>query len=455
MPRAAWLTIIFALPALGAAPQKPFVDCTQEELIRAVPELAGIQFDSAPDRLDPLLHTTGENLKNRFAKLVNFSAAEDIHELRFDPNFAATARHEAFRYAISLLPGGEGMFQELRIDPSTQAPVSQPAAAEFLVLSYFYKLLDYVLPQNQNQSRFRYLGRLDSGGQHLFVIALAQKPDSTLESHLAIGPNGQTAKLQGLVWIDATTGEIVRLRMDLLEHVENFPFETVTTDISYTPVDFKGRRLLLPNRVTAHATSGLWELHSVQRYSGYEAEGAKGTTATNANDEDSYELLAKGIALIDAGNSTGAIPELRKALLLNPGLPAAHFQLASTLLASNDLAGAETELHAAVKLAPDSVVAHNLLGIVLGKRGDHAGAVAELRTSARMLPNEPTVHYNLAQALERSGDRPAALAEYRTASAHPTTPSSKTATNNSSGPPPRRHCPRPPSKSTCVKSWFP
>src|SRR5579863_2635572 len=37
---------ILAQAAYGAVPQKPFIECSREELVRAVPELSGIQFDS-------------------------------------------------------------------------------------------------------------------------------------------------------------------------------------------------------------------------------------------------------------------------------------------------------------------------------------------------------------------------------------------------------------------------
>jgi VWFA-related protein len=416
MRRAAWLAIAIAVPAYGAAPQKPFVDCAPEELVRAVPELAGLQFDSNQDRLSGLLRVAGENLGSMLAKLVDFSAAEDINELRFEENMTVEARREAFRYVVKPILGRPGVFEELRVDAATKTPA--PQSTEFLVLSYFYKLLNYLLPQNQEQSRFRYLGRWDAGAQHTFVIAFAQRPGGTIESHIVVGSNGETAGMQGLVWIDAATSEIVRLRLDLLGPVERIPFETVTTDISLAAVDFKslGRALLLPGRVTVHAKFAAGELHSVHRYSDYEADSAKGAAAASGSGDDSYELLAKGIALLQSGNSEDAIAELRKALSLNPALPAARYNLASALLASVDLAGAETELREALKLVPESVQVHNLLGIVLGKRGDVAGAVAELRTSVKILPKEPAVHFNLGQALERSGDRAAALAEYRTAS---------------------------------------
>ena len=46
--------------------------------------------------------------------------------------------------------------------------------------------------------------------------------------------------------IDAATGRISRLRVELLEQIANFPFETLSTDVVFVPVVFRGsgRRIL-------------------------------------------------------------------------------------------------------------------------------------------------------------------------------------------------------------------
>jgi hypothetical protein len=56
-----------------AAPQQPqlalskaFVECDRQELIRADPELAGIQFDSTQERLSGILAPACENLADMF-----------------------------------------------------------------------------------------------------------------------------------------------------------------------------------------------------------------------------------------------------------------------------------------------------------------------------------------------------------------------------------------------------
>ena len=413
-----WLAIVLALPAYSAAAQKPFIECSREELTRAVPELAGIQFDSSQERLAGIQKASGEKLRDMLAGLVDVSAAEDINELRFDQDLSVSARRETFRYSIKTNPARmQRPFDEARLDAAKGTPVPPALSSDFLVLSYFYQLLDYLLPENRDESQFRYLGRLETGDKHLFVIAFAQRADSALPSHIAISATGETAPMQGLVWIDAATSEVVRARFDLLGAVKDFPFETVTTDISLAPVTFRSidAKVWLPYSATIHAMFAAGEFHSVHRYSDYTAANERGTAAASPRADDSFELTASGISLLNSGNTAGAMQQLRQALRTNPEFLAAHFQLANALLKSDDTAGAEAELREAVKEAPASVVVHNLLGIVLGKRGDVAGAAAEFRICAEMLPKEPNLRFNLAQALERSGDRAGALAEYRVA----------------------------------------
>lgn len=416
--------MIAAAPAAYGAetPRKPFIESGKEELIRAVPELTGLGFDPNQDGLDGLLDASGENLARMFAKMVDLSAAEEIHEVRLEDGFAVISRRESFRYAVKVLPAGAPEpFEEFRMDAAGKDRVQPPPHNDFLVFADFLKLLNYFLPQYREQARFRYLGRSNSDGKDCFVVAFAQRPEASgLRNHIPMGPNGQTARLQGLAWIDAAGKQIVRLRLDLLAPVEGYPLQTITTNIWLAPVNFKSisGALWLPARVTVHGRYAGGEVHSVHRYSDYQAETGNGASLPTvaATQEDAYELLARGVKLTQGGKPGEAVALLRDAVRLDPEMTAARFHLANALRNTGDPDGAERELREAAKLAPDSGVIYNLLGIVLSKRGDVAGAIAEFRKSAQIQPKEATAHFNLAQALERSGDRTAALAEYRTAS---------------------------------------
>jgi VWFA-related protein len=410
----------------GSTEIKPFIECDRVELVRAVPELAGIQFEPGEDRLDGLLQAVGERLRGMFAKLVATSAAEEIHEMRFEDTMVETSRRENFRYVVRPLAGGvRELFEELRTEPNTGLPVEAAPTSDFLVMGHFFRLLRYLLPEQREQSRFRYLGRWTTPEQEYFVLAFAQRSEGTqLRSHILLG-GGRTAPLQGIVWIDSTTNRIVRLRLDLLGRIEDFAFKTLTTDISLASINFPsvGAEYWLPARVTVHAQYAGGEVHTVHRYSDYRLYGvaekekhAGVSAAMTASAEDPWELLDRGISLVRESKPGEAITVFHEALRLNPEMAFGHYHLATALRATGDLAGAETELREAMKRIPNSGPVHNSLGVVLFKRGDIAGAVAEFRTSTQLQPTDATVHFNLAQALEKLGDRKAALEEYRTAS---------------------------------------
>jgi VWFA-related protein len=421
-----------ARPVAKAAESKPFIECDHVELVQAVPELAGIQFDPSEDRLDGLLRATGERLRGMLAKLVGISAAEEIHEMRFEDSMVESSRRESFRYVVRpLADGAREQFEEIRTDPNTGLAVQAPPKSDFLVIGHFFKLLGYLLPEYREQSHFRYLGRWTAPGQDYFVVAFAQRSVGTdVRSHIQIG-GGRTALLQGIVWIDGATNCIMRLRLDLLGRIEDFQFKTLTTDISLAPISFQpiGIEFWIPARVTVYARYAGGEVHSVHRYSDYRLSGASdglrtyqeekhvgipAMVATSA--EDPWELLDRGISLARDNKPGEAIVAFRDALHLNPDMPIGQYHLAAELRATGDLAGAETELREALKRDPNAGPVHNFLGILLFKRGDVPGAVAELRTSAQLQPTNATPHFNLAQALEKLGDRKAAIEEYRTAS---------------------------------------
>ena len=270
------LSLVFCGVAAAQAPSgKLFVDCDSAELLRAVPELQGTQFDSKQDGLDELLKAAGEDLHAMLAKLVDISGTEQIREMRFDASMARNSRREDFRYLVQAAEdAAPDQFTESRLDFTTGA-AAHPPAGEFVVMGHFLKLVRYLLPQYRDQSRFRYVGRSTAGGTELLLVAFAQRPESTQPlGHVSVA-GGRALRLQGLVWIDAATHGIVRLRADLLERPQGSPFETLTTDIRLAPVSFPyiESTFWLPAKVTVHARYTGGEAASVHRYSDYRVYG--------------------------------------------------------------------------------------------------------------------------------------------------------------------------------------
>jgi VWFA-related protein len=412
--------VIGCLTAIAASPATLWVDSSSAELAHAVPELAGLKFEPAtdlgPNRIDDLLRSTGQNLAGMLANFPELSAAEDIHEMRFESGMAAASRRETFHYRAGLLPNAApGQLDEFRLDPNTNSPIPSPAKSDFVVFGHFIDLLNYMLPQNRTQLRVRYVGRAGND----VVVAFTQLPEAApLRSHVEAAIPGHSAPVQGLAWIDASTLHIQRLRLDLLEPIEGLPLKSFSTDIVLAPVSFAiGSALWLPSKVTVHARYAGLELHTVHRFSDYRLTNGNtpGRTTPNVAVDDAWELLDKGIVLTKENKPADAIAVLRQALSLNPEMSTAHFHLANAMRAAGDFSGAETEVRETLKDAPDSGPAHNFLAILLFKRGDLPGAVAEFRGSVGLQPKDAVAHFNLAEALQKQGDAKAALDEYRTA----------------------------------------
>jgi hypothetical protein len=322
--------LLWSMAALCTAPleaqSRAFVESDREVLIRAVPELAGMQFDSTQDRLPGLLAPAAENLEGMFARLVDVGAAEQIHEMRFEDGADSRGRWETYRYLLRrLAEGSQEPFTELRV-PDPNAPTPAPADG-FLVIAHFEKLLRYMLPQYRQDSRFRYLGRVQEAGQgsRLGLVAFAQRADSVQPLGYVQLRGGRIATMQGLVWIDEATHRIVRLRVDLAERIEGSPFESLSTDIAFVAVKFPSidSTLWLPSRVTIHAQAEGAELHTVHRYSDYQLDGrgavAATVVATASGADDPWEMLDRGISLGRENKLPESIALLRGALPAEPG----------------------------------------------------------------------------------------------------------------------------------------
>lgn len=403
---------------------KPFPQYDGAELVRAFPELARMRFSSGEAELPPVLRASGESVQRMLAGLPDVSAAEEIHELRFERGGAVSGRTERFRYVTRYASRGTALvLDEFRADVASGSAAAPPVASEYLVLRHFEGLLNYFLPENRGQSEFHFAGRLQEGG--IAVVAFAQRPGSKLASHVVIGTGGRTARLHGLAWIEEQSGRLLRLHVELADQIEGFPFESLSTDVVLGAVGFgpdEGSGWL-PRRVTVHARYAGGEVHTVHRFDDYrivhkegEAEGAAGVmAATPEGHEDAAEVLARGLELEKDHKQDAGMAAMRESARLDPEWALARFHLAVALHAKGDPQGAEAEIRAGLRSRPDDGPAHNFLAVVLLKEGNLPAAAEEFRASLRFQPRNAVAALNLGQVLEKLGERAEALAAYRSA----------------------------------------
>jgi VWFA-related protein len=371
------LRLLIATIALAAcavaAPDHPFVDSSRDELIKAAPELTALQFDPDQSPLDPLLRAAGQQLESMLARFVNVSIAEEVHEMRFNSARLVWKEHrDQFRYVIEPQPFAESR----KPAPDTHG--------EFLIAGHFMEMLGDLLPANQSNARFRYLGRITEGGTPSLVVAFILQDGSR----------------QGLVWVDAATKRIVRLRTD----------DSFTRDVRFVPVKFSAAEtsLWLPARATAHAHFPTGEVHSVHRFSGYQTEGSKNemgeAAAPTGTEDDPFEELVTGAAALAAGKPEDALAPLLRSVGRLPDRIEPGYYLGMALYRTHDLAGAETQFRETVKRAPNLAAAHNNLGAVLLERGDRAGALAQAQEALRLDPENPKMRANLDRLMKPPGD---------------------------------------------------
>ena len=116
-----------------------------------------------------------------------------------------------------------------------------------------------------------------------------------------------------------------------------------------------------------------------------------------------------------AGDTSGAVSELRETVRIRPYYAIAHAELGQLLASQQQPEEAVRELETAVRLKPNDADIHFRLGAVLASAGRSAEAVGEFQRSIQLDPSNPAAHFNLALARGAGGDIAGAEREFREA----------------------------------------
>lgn len=122
-----------------------------------------------------------------------------------------------------------------------------------------------------------------------------------------------------------------------------------------------------------------------------------------------------GLELGRAGRFAEAIPELRKALELEPRLLMAHSRLALAYSSINRDDLAIYHYNKVLALVPNDPVTLAGIGILYGKHGDLDAAKRSFEKALRSAPNDPALLVNLGTVLHQQGDPLSALRLYQQA----------------------------------------
>ncbi len=271
-----------------------YIDYPLRKLSAVVPTLNGMKADSNQDQLAGILSKVGEATVKSLSTAPNLSSREDVYSIVLSREHGITnsvlgmeetpalldlesqllqSRSIEFNYLLLFdhHADGETSIKELRTDfKNRQVGASMNGVAPHgFGFAYQWLLLS---PANQSELRFRYLGQQRMDDHKTFVLGFAQIPNQVkIPGTFTWAEKEAPFFFQGIVWIDQSTFDVVRLRTDLLTPVPSVNLQQMTTELHFRSVRIHGFGvdLWLPSEVlirTVQTESIVEELH---QYSGY------------------------------------------------------------------------------------------------------------------------------------------------------------------------------------------
>jgi hypothetical protein len=259
---------------------QPYYQFPIQRLKEAVPAIRGIRYEASQDQLPVILAGVAKTIADVLPRLPNLTSREDIYHFQSASTGTASAGPAStqpwsreFKYLILFHhnPDGGTTIDELRTDskgrPADSADLStSPSGYGFANEWLFFRAA------NQPEFHFRYLGQQDKDGHKTFVVAFAQDP-AKVTNPARYQSEGKVRVFfyQGVLWIDQSSFEIVKLRTDLLAPLSDLHLRQLTTELSFRSVPIHGYNTAfwLPTEVYIASDQGVGPTEESHRYSDY------------------------------------------------------------------------------------------------------------------------------------------------------------------------------------------
>ncbi|MGH2771770.1 MAG: tetratricopeptide repeat protein [Actinomycetota bacterium] len=111
--------------------------------------------------------------------------------------------------------------------------------------------------------------------------------------------------------------------------------------------------------------------------------------------DEAYELLARGLELLDSGHNHQAAIALERARELEPEKASIREALARAFYNSGQIKNAEKEFEAALQIDPADHYGHFGLGLCRARLGDKAGAIGMIKMALAMRPDSEDYQHAL------------------------------------------------------------
>jgi tetratricopeptide (TPR) repeat protein len=251
--------------------QKPLVDEPLSELLKAYPDLEGLQPAADQSRLPAIMEKIGAMVETFFKDFQNATSRERVAEEKLDKHGKMKQileQHFQYLLVTTALQNGLSL-EEYRTDQAGRRIYPSGSQDGFMLSTGFASASLLFHPAYQGGSKFRHLGRAKVKGTDCDVVAFAQVPAKAKMNEIFNAPGTSVVVLhQGVAWIDPNSSRIVRLRTDLLQAVPKVRLQRETTEINYAMVQFKEvpEPVSLPAQVTVTVD---WKGHTFQNQHQY------------------------------------------------------------------------------------------------------------------------------------------------------------------------------------------
>ena len=267
-------------PAAGHEPDHAdthsYVEIPMAQLVERVPELKSLEPAADQKELPMILQKMGERMDDFVRNIGDLIAREDLTQESLDADGKIKAKQHVQDNYLILHHGNDwGPGAEYRMDDKGNRLGPIGLGHGYLVTSgHALSCIEFsTAAQSQSQSRFRYLGNEMLGSRETYVLAFAQRPGEVNFATVLAGMGAQEVAMptQGILWVDKSNFQILRMRSDLLAPNNEIRLDQLTTDVTLAEARLQDvpNPLWLPSEADVYIEIGGQKYRNMHRYQDY------------------------------------------------------------------------------------------------------------------------------------------------------------------------------------------
>jgi hypothetical protein len=269
------LLFLLCTTHFSAAQQSPYVDEPLTQLIDQIPDLKTVQPPLDQRELELILQKMGRNMDDFVRDVGELIAREDVIQEKLKANGLVRAKERFQDQYLILHHGNEwGASAEYRMDAKGNKLGEIGLSRGYLITSgYALSCIQFsTAARSQSRSRFRYLGNAMLGSHETYVLAFVQGTgELNFASIVKVGAKEVQMPTQGILWVDKSNFQILRMRSDLLTPNSDIQLEQRTTDVTFVEVRLQDvpNPLWLPNDADVYIEISGQKFRNLHHYTDY------------------------------------------------------------------------------------------------------------------------------------------------------------------------------------------